>query len=261
VNATAAPDASQEWDACFWEPGGKVLRNKLDLHNFLELRLAEYRYRAVRQGEIERGEVDIPRTFDRAHLQAIHRHLLQDVYDWAGTFRTVGIRKNGKDFVPPERIGEIVDLVGEKLIRNQDWAAMNRQEFVANVANIYCLQNIAHPFREGNGATAKVYLAHVAELSRFRLDFDRVDKWDWDQASEAAYPRNPLRDAPDPTKMYAVFDKVTLARKPATPVDPGLAKVIALQNTTYGVPHRAGTGERPETHRARGTDQGTERHI
>ena len=231
MNATAAPDASQEWDACFWEPGGKVLRNKLDLHNFLELRLAEYRYRAVRQGEIERGEVDIPRTFDRAHLQAIHRHLLQDVYDWAGT------------------------------IRNQDWAAMNRQEFVANVANIYCLQNIAHPFREGNGATAKVYLAHVAELSRFRLDFDRVDKWDWDQASEAAYPRNPLRDAPDPTKMYAVFDKVTLARKPATPVDPGLAKVIALQNTTYGVPHRAGTGERPETHRARGTDQGTERHI
>ena len=252
-------DAKQRWDAYFWEPGGDVLRNKLDLHNSFDLRIAEYRLRAMRQGELDRGEVDIPRTFDSAHVQAIHRHLLQDVYDWAGEFRNVGISKNDQAFVSHDQVDELVDKIGEKLIRSQDWSAMNRQEFVENIAKVYAFQNMAHPFREGNGASSKVYLAHVAALSPYKLDFDRVDKWEWNQAAQSSYPAEPEKDpAPDPSKMYAVFDKLTVEREPAAVTEPDLLKSIELQNTTYtsAQPSGTGMGERPETHAVAGQEAG-----
>ncbi|MFI5691852.1 Fic/DOC family protein [Kribbella sp. NPDC051586] len=248
-------DATQRWDAYMLKPGGDVLRNKLGLQDSFELRQAEYRLRAVRQGEIDRGEVEIPRTFDKAHVQAIHRHLLQDVYDWAGEFRKVGISKAGKGFVPYKELDELVDKIGDKLIRNKDWSSMSRQEFVENIARVYCFQNIAHPFREGNGGSGKVYMSHVAELSPYKLDFDKVDKWEWDQASSDSYPEDPAHDPPDPTKLHAVFDKMTVEREPAAAADPELAKALALQNTAYaGIDESEqttnGQGERPDTHTA-----------
>lgn len=246
-------DAKERWDAYMLQPGGDVLRNKLGLQDSTKLRSAEYRLRAVRQGELDRGEVEIPRTFDKAHVQAIHGHLLQDVYDWAGEFRNVGISKNGQGFVPYKELDELVDKIGDKLIKNQDWSSMSRQEFVENIAKVYCFQNIAHPFREGNGAAGKVYLAHVAELSPYKLDFDKVDKWEWNQAANDSYPKDPEKDPPDPSKLYAVFDKMTVEREPAAAADAELTKAMALQNTTYaGVDESEqttnGQCERPDPH-------------
>jgi cell filamentation protein len=245
--------ATQRWDAYISEAGGDVLRNKLGAQNSFDLRIAEYRLRAMRQGELDRGEVDVPRTFDTAHVQAIHKHLLQDVYDWAGTFRNVGMEKNGQGFVPYKELDELVDKIGDKLIKDKDWSSMNRQEFVENAAKVYCFQNIAHPFREGNGAAGKVYMAHVAELSPYKLDFDKVDKGEWNQAANESYPKDPQNDPPDPSKLHAVFDKMTVEREPAAAADPELAKALALQNTTYaGIDESEqttnGQGERPDTH-------------
>jgi cell filamentation protein len=258
------PDWKQRWDAYFTEPGSDVLRNKIGARSKVELAFVEYRLRAVRQTEIERGDVDIPRTFDKAHLQAIHRHLLQDVYDWAGQFRNVGTGKRGQSFAPYQQLDEWVEDIGAA-IRRRDWSTMSRQEFVENIALIYVHQNLAHPFREGNGATDKIYLSHVAEMSSHRLDFDRVEKSEWKEAAHASYPRDPAKDSPDPSKMYAVFDKMTVEREPAALVEPDLAKAVLLQNTTYpsagASTQQSGTGmgERPPTHGAsRGNDRGAE---
>jgi cell filamentation protein len=248
-----AAAANERWDAYFYEPGGSVLRNKLDARSPVELAFVEYRMRAVRQGEIDRGEVDIPRTFGKEHLQAIHRHLLQDVYDWAGQFRDVGISKGGKGFVPSREVDGLVDKIGEKLVNDKDWSSMDRQTFVESIAVVHAYQNVVHPFREGNGATAKVYLAHVAELSPYKLDYDRVDKAEWNAASSDSRPADVAKDLPDPTKLHEVFDKITVEREPAVEADPELAKALELQNTTYaGIDESEeivhGTGERPATH-------------
>ncbi|WP_350279621.1 Fic family protein [Kribbella sp. HUAS MG21] len=239
-----------EPDPYLWEPGG-CLRNKLGARHPVELAFTEYPLRAVRQGEIDRGEVDIPRTYDKAHLQAIHRHLLQDVYDWAGEYRTVGISKAGNDFVPPEYLDKWTAKVSAK-VQDKDWSTMSRAEFVQSIAEVYSYQNLTHPFREGNGATGKVFLHHVAEMSPYRLDFDRVEREEWNAASRASYPPDPEQSTePDASKMYAVFDKLTVERGSVLRADAELATALQLQNSTYaGVDAQepTGMGERPATH-------------
>ena len=230
--AAEAAARKQRWDAYFWEPGS-CLKNKLDIKNPIELHFAEYKLRAVRQGEIDRGEVDIPRTYDKAHLQAIHKHMFQDVYDWAGKFRDVNISKQGNPFVPADRLDKWTDKVSAK-VKDKDWSTMSREEFVQSIAEVYSYQNLTHPFREGNGATAKQFISHVSEMSPYRLDFDRVERDEWNAASSASYPEDLQKSTdPDPRKMYAVFDKLTVERGSVLRADPELAAALQLQNETY----------------------------
>nr|WP_238353307.1 Fic family protein [Kribbella solani] len=191
----------------------------------------------MRQAQLDRGEVEIPRTFDQAHLRAIHRHLLQDVYDWAGEFRDVGMDKDEKkSFAYPYRIGELLDVVESRVRETRDWSTTPRWAFVSNMAGIYSHLNFAHPFREGNGAAGKAFLAQLAERTRFRLDFDRVDKAEWNAASNAARPDDPLAVIISEREMYDVFGKLTVDREPAAAADPDLANVIRLQTTAYTRP-------------------------
>ena len=75
-------------------PGTTILRNKLDIKDADSLNAFERNMVADRAAEgIPAGD------FDLAHLQAIHRHLYQDLYDWAGEIRTVEISKGGQQFI------------------------------------------------------------------------------------------------------------------------------------------------------------------
>lgn len=101
-------DAAGDWASYFWS-GSIVPRNKLNLHDRDELQQQEYRYVAGRQTELQLGTVSIPRTFDAEHLRNIHRHLFQDVYDWAGQYRTVPLAKDIREFAAPNRIATYLD--------------------------------------------------------------------------------------------------------------------------------------------------------
>ncbi|GAB2562371.1 Fic/DOC family protein [Kribbella endophytica] len=232
--AEAPVSETERWNRLFWEPDGKVLRNKLGLTDYFQLRDAEYRIRAMRQGEIDRGEVDIPRTFDAAHLQAIHQHLFQDVYDWAGQPRDVGMQKGGQPFVEPEATAMWVERTGTG-IRAIDWPNLPREEFVSKLATAYAELNLAHPFREGNGASTKLFLQHVTEATPYRLDYDRADKFAWDLASMKSRTDSIETQVVQFDSLVPVFDQLVVDREPAaTPeLDPELAKSIALQNSTY----------------------------
>jgi len=73
-----------------------VLIKKFDLHSAAQLRLAEAAATAVRLSELEAQSV--AGRFDLAHLQAIHHHIFQDVYSWAGELRTIDIAKERSYF-------------------------------------------------------------------------------------------------------------------------------------------------------------------
>jgi cell filamentation protein len=74
-------------------PGTQTLRNRLDITNPKELSRVE---RSLVTDRIAQGIPQGP--FDLTHLRAIHRHLFQDIYDWAGQLRTVEINKGGHQF-------------------------------------------------------------------------------------------------------------------------------------------------------------------
>lgn len=81
-------------------PGTGVLRNLLGIRDKDELNEAEYRLTWARRQQLYRQPIQ--GSFDLAHLQAIHRHLFQDLLDWAGELRTVNISKADSDFHPAD---------------------------------------------------------------------------------------------------------------------------------------------------------------
>ncbi len=80
------------WQSYFI-PDTTVLRNDLGITDAAALGDAEYAIAGQRLQQLERGELQIPRTFDDAHLAAIHKHLFQDCYAWAGQPRYVDMAK------------------------------------------------------------------------------------------------------------------------------------------------------------------------
>jgi cell filamentation protein len=104
------PPRRYEWEDYLYPPaaltGEQVLRNRLDLRDPAQLHDAERLLTAGRARELEGNRDLVPRTFDAAHWRGIHRHLFQDVYEWAGQWRTVDISKGGSSFIPAEGIEE-----------------------------------------------------------------------------------------------------------------------------------------------------------
>jgi hypothetical protein len=86
-----------EWDAYFW-PNSNVLKNKVDLTHAASLR--SFEYEATRQRAAQLRARPLEGRFDTAHYRAIHRHLFQDVYEWAGQFRKVEFSKGNSAFAP-----------------------------------------------------------------------------------------------------------------------------------------------------------------
>lgn len=230
--ADAKEEMRRRWAAYYYQDGEPgVLRNLLDIRRHGALRTAEYRFRASRQGELDRGEVTIPRTFGAEHVCALHQHLLQDVYAWAGQFRDVDFSKADAVLAPYEEIPERIERV-QGLVTGRPWGELTRPEFMDGMAEILAQQNYTHPFREGNGVVTKNYLKQVAELSPYRLDFDRVTKADWDRACARSRPSGPAYD-PDPRRVRGLFVAMTVPRDPEPGVDPVLARAAELHQTTH----------------------------
>lgn len=155
-------------------PGSDILVNKMDIDNsyFLEKkerelsnhRLLELAHRPVRQ------------SFNTGHLQRLHRYIFQDVYDWAGDLRTIRIQKGNLWFIAPEGLRDYLKTtfawlkVESHLLR----AAVDQERFVDEAALLFYRLNRAHPFREGNGRTQRVFLQNVAAKSNRELDWNRV---------------------------------------------------------------------------------------
>ncbi len=94
-------------------PGTDVLRNKPGLRDEGAWRTFEYERSARRATQLV--EKPIPGKFDLDHLKAIHKHLFQHVYEWAGEIRTVNIRKDVIPFAPPAFIESYSDKLAADL--------------------------------------------------------------------------------------------------------------------------------------------------
>lgn len=179
------------FDDPYCYPGTDVLRNKLDLRDAEALEAFETEITAARAAEaLPGGRLSV------THYRAIHRHLFQDVYAWAGQLRTVRIAKGGNAFCFPEYIAPEMDKLFAKL-RNDRWLrGLDIDRFAEGAANFLAILNHIHPFREGNGRTQLSFLAILADQAGHELDFDRLDPDETLNAMIASYhdKTGPLRD-------------------------------------------------------------------
>lgn len=127
------PTPGERWESYFYpqeETSGPIrtLRNNFDEHNAVVLDLLEKSATALRVRQLNSGQVRIPHTFNAAHVKAIHAHLFQDVYDWAGEFRNVDISKKGQAFADHDGGGiESYLRYATRTIQEQDWKGLDRE--------------------------------------------------------------------------------------------------------------------------------------
>jgi len=133
-------------------------------------------------------------------LQQIHKQIFQDVYAWAGDLRTVDMVK-GK---PGERtLFAFTDEIPKwaEVAHGIVWAAdygrgQDKQAFVGMMTAVHAELNRIHPFREGNGRATREYMSELANVSGHRLDYSKVSKEIWDEATKQSARANtaPMRD-------------------------------------------------------------------
>lgn len=218
----------ETWESYFYpetydpSTGQGTLCNLYDERDARVLARLEYVDTTARAFDLMHGRVHLPRTYDAAHVRAIHGYLFQDVYEWAGQYRSVNMSKNFSSFADIHT-GEIdrylVDV--RRLVEGTSWARLDRDGFARASAEVFAYLNWAHPFREGNGRTSKVFMEHVAEQSRFTLDFGQVSPEVWNQASMLSGPDLGHYE-PVPDSLVPVFHAIALDR-PTSPraVGPG----------------------------------------
>jgi cell filamentation protein len=145
------------------------------LKNCLGLRDAEVLQAFELEMSMLRAEVPLPAgRFGPAHYRRVHRHLFQDVYTWAGRYRTVRTAKDGNWFCFPENIDGQMNLLFVRLRDHPFLLGVGAEEFIAAAAEFLAELNAIHPFREGNGRSQLSFLHLVALRAGHPLKLERI---------------------------------------------------------------------------------------
>lgn len=110
-----------------------------------------------------------------SHYYAVHRHLFQDVFAWAGKPRTVRLAKGGSAFCYPEHIGREMRSLFADLKAKRGLSGLSADAFADQAARFLATLNAIHPFREGNGRTQLTFVAMLAAQAGHPLDLDRLE--------------------------------------------------------------------------------------
>ena len=158
-----------------------ALDNKLGLTSSADLAREEERISKKKAIELfENGILDKLEPGKFSSLQAIHKYLFEEIYDFAGQIRSVNLSKGNFRFAPVMYL--------ESALNNID--KMPQSTF-DEIIEKYVEMNIAHPFREGNGRSTRIWLDHILknEIGKV-VDWSKVGKEDYLLAME----RSPIKD-------------------------------------------------------------------
>jgi cell filamentation protein len=166
-------------------PGTDVLRNLADIRDPEALASFEAGQTFARISELD--DRPLPGRFDVAHLRAIHKFIFQDVFSWAGDFRTVNISKGGNffgaaEFIEPALHDFLRRLPGENFLQQLD-----PQHFACRAGFYLGEINAVHPFREGNGRTQREFIGQLAVTAGYQLDWGRITRDQMISASRTSF--------------------------------------------------------------------------
>ena len=158
-----------------------MLENKLGITNEVELSKEEERITKLKALELfdsnKINEFEVG-TFDG--LSKIHRFLFDDIYDFAGTIRKDNIAKGNFRFASTLYLEDVLNKINEMPEKTFD-----------DIIKKYVEMNVAHPFREGNGRSTRIWLDMILKKELHKVvDWSKVNKEDYLLAME----RSPIKD-------------------------------------------------------------------
>lgn len=164
-------------------PNTNVLINQLGITDQHALEVAEVE---LSQARIENFNPDFA-DFSLGALRAIHFHLFQDVYSWAGELRMVDISKGGTWFATSSRIAPEADKLFRQLQQESYLVGMPRAHVLARLAHYYSELNVIHPFRDGNGRAQRLMFELICINAGFEIRWAPIAREEWLDANIAAY--------------------------------------------------------------------------
>ena len=158
-----------------------TLKNKLGINNSVELACEEERISKKRALELfENNSLETMEAGKFSSLAEIHRLLFTDIYDFAGQVRDVNLAKGNFRFAPVIYLSAALENIDK----------MNQSTF-NEIVEKYVEMNIAHPFREGNGRSMRIWLDLMLKKElHLVVDWSKIDKEDYFLAME----RSPIKD-------------------------------------------------------------------
>ena len=177
-----------------------ALENKLGLDSSADLAREEERISKKKAAELfESGTLDLLEAGKFSALRAIHKYLFEDIYEFAGEIRTVNLAKGNFRFAPVMYL--------EAALENIDKMPQNTFD---EIIEKYVEMNIAHPFREGNGRSTRIWLDLLLKTEIGRVvDWSKVDKEDHLMAME----RSPVKDIEIKHVLKAALTDETYSRE------------------------------------------------
>lgn len=220
-----------DWDSKYCYPNSFILINKLGIQDSKALNEAEREITAMRVTQIK--ETPCKGNFDLKHLQAIHRFIFRDVYEWAGQIRTVNIAK-GNQFCNCMYIESGSQPIFDKL-KKEDYLIGTSPDTVCDKLAYYLSEiNVIHPFREGNGRAQRAFIESLAHVAGYHVDFTAINSKEMIEASALAFNC-------DYNKMNSIFQRITSPisaeeqQEYITKVSPPDSKLLEIyQNITSG---------------------------
>ena len=158
-----------------------LLKNKLGINNEIELAKKEEKITKLKAIELfETGKLEEFEVGTFQGLSQIHKFLFEDIYEFAGEIRTENISKSNFRFVSAMYLKEALEKIDKMPQSNFD-----------EIADKYIEMNIAHPCREGNGRSTRIWLDMILKKQLGKvIDWSKIDKEDYLLAME----RSPIKD-------------------------------------------------------------------
>ena len=155
-------------DFAYTYPGSSVLRNKLNIQEPALASEKEYQLSAERILELSIRPIPVHSMKD---VREIHRFIFQDIYTWAGEYRTVNISKSGNAFMARQAFDTGEEYM-DALIKVFWQTAKTKAEVANQLVKILDCLNHMHPFREGNGRCQREVVLSLARERGFELYLD-----------------------------------------------------------------------------------------
>lgn len=175
--------------ASLYRDDNGVLTNQLGITDREELHKVEYLLTGEKIDEILSGKALVGvQGYGLERQQAIHQHLFEGIYEWAGKVRTVPSSKGMGGglvsiFANPDEIRQVWGLLEQKTARFARAENLSFEQKLEELTDIFIQANHAHPFPEGNGRSLQVFMRQLAAEHGIRLDYSKNNKDEWNHAS------------------------------------------------------------------------------
>jgi cell filamentation protein len=156
-------------------PGTDILKNKLGIKNDDALTIAEREITSLKL--LKLYNMPVVENFNLKTLCEIHKIIFEDIYEWAGqTRRGDFLSKGNSIFCRGPYIDENAKVIFGNILKENNLCGLSKMKFIDRMAYYMGEINALHPFREGNGRTAREFFRQLSLNAKYTLDFTKTEK-------------------------------------------------------------------------------------